>query len=318
MFGRVGAKVPETVSPLKNESERMTKVEKFETLRDFEGIIAGLDDYARLPLFAEDEFGRFEGRRPDGTINQRIHGIVNLSKRSVTMACGREYPVFGHKEAYGLVIRDLKDKQIEIHGKVETIGDRTKATILFNELRVIKDDKDGVELGISFKNPMDRKTSFKGNGYTWRQFCSNGAGVKTLLPQLEINEQHTSTMLHRLPAIVRQFVDESLKQTNVLQTMVTKSMEQKVVFESREQFEATMSLEFDGIAEKHMKAVMSNLKSLEPTRWELFNATTYYTSHSAVSMDVQDRIDDVAERFLNITRPINPVPIIRRRLLEEE
>lgn len=290
----------------------MTKVDKFDSLQDFEGIVASMDDYARKPLFAEDEFGRFEGRRPDGTVNQRVHGIVNLNKRSVTMACGKDYPVFGHRQAYGLVIDDLKSRGVQVHGRVETIGERTKTTILFNDLKVIKDDKDGVELGISFKNPMDRKTSFKGNGYTWRQFCSNGAGVKTLLPQLEINEQHTSTMLHRLPAVMHQFIEESLKQTNLLQTLVSKSMETKVVFESREQFEATMSLEFDGIAEKHMKAVMANLKTLEPTRWEMFNATTYYTSHSAVSMDVQDRIDDVAEKFLNVTRPINPVPIIRR------
>lgn len=282
----------------------MTKVDKFESLRDFEGIVAGMDDYDRLPLFAEDEFGRFESKR--------VHGIVNLNKRSVTMACGKEYPVFGHQQAYGLVLDDLKARGVNVHGRVETIGERTKTTILFNDLKVIKDDKDGVELGISFKNPMDRKTSFKGNGYTWRQFCSNGAGVKTLLPQLEINEQHTSTMLHRLPAVMHQFIEESLKQTNMLQTLVNKSMETKVVFESREQFEATMSLEFDGIAEKHMKAVMANLKTLEPTRWEMFNATTYYTSHSAVSMDIQERIDDVAEKFLNVTRPINPVPILRR------
>jgi hypothetical protein len=288
----------------------MSKVDKFDSLRDFEGIVANMDDYARKPLFAEDELGRYE--------SERVHGIVNLRTRKVTMSCGKEYPVFGHRQAYGLVVDDLKLRGLEVHGRVETIGDRTKTTILFNSLKVIKDDKDGVELGISFKNPMDRKTSFKGNGYTWRQFCSNGAGVKTLLPQLEINEQHTSTMVHRLPAVMRQFVDESLKQTNVLQTMVSKSMEQKVIFESREQFEATMALEFDGIAEKHTRAVMANLKTLEPTRWEMFNATTYYTSHSAVSMDIQERIDDVAEKFLNITRPINPVPIIRKKRIEDD
>jgi hypothetical protein len=283
----------------------MSKVDKFESLQDFEGIVANLDNYARLPLFAEDEFGRFESKR--------VHGIVNLRTRNVTMPCGPEYPVFGPREAYGLVVADLKERGLtHIHGRLETVGERTKATVLFDDLKVIKDDKDGVELGIGFKNPMDRKTSFKGNGYTWRQYCSNGAGVKTLLPQLEVNEQHTTTMLHRLPAIMHQFVDESLRQTNLLQTLVTKAMEQKVVFESREQFEATMMLEFDGVAEKHIKAIMANIKSLEPTRWDMFNATTYYTSHSAVSMDIQDRIDDVAERFLNVTRRINPVPIIRR------
>lgn len=282
----------------------MTKIDKFESLQDFEGIVANMDNYARKPLFAEDEFGRFESKR--------VHGMVNTTKRHVTMSCGPEYPVFGHREAYGLVVNELKERKVQIHGRMETMGDRTYAMILFNDLKVIKDDKDGVELGISFKNPMDRKTSFKGNGYTWRQWCSNGAGVKELLPQLEINERHTSTMLHSLPAIMHSFIEESLKQTNVLQNLVNRAMETKVVFESKEQMEATMSLEFEGVAEKHMKAVMSNIKSLEPTRWDMFNSATFYTSHTAVSMDIRERIDEIAEKFINVNRPLMPVPIIRR------
>jgi hypothetical protein len=73
-----------------------------------------------------------------------------------------------------------------------------------------------------------------------------------------------------------------------------------------------MNLEFEGIAEKHMKGVISQLKSLEPTRWDMFNATTFYTSHTAVSMDIRDRIDDIAERFINVNKQITPVTMVRR------
>jgi hypothetical protein len=293
----------------------MTKVEKFDSLKDFEGVVDNLDNYERLPLFAEDEFGRYESKK--------VFGVVNTTTRHVAMPCGPEYPIFGHREAYHLVIDQLKARGIDVHGRLEILGDRTACQILFNDLKVIKDDKDGVELGIAFKNPMDRKTSFKGNGYTWRQFCSNGAGVKELLPQLEINERHTSTMLHSVPAIMSNFIGESMKQTNVLQTLIDKAMVTKVVFESREQLEATMSLEFEGVAEKHMKAVVSNIKSLEPTRWDMFNSATYYTSHTAVSMDIRERIDDISEKFLNVNKAITPVPMVRRvapniKLIEDE
>jgi hypothetical protein len=281
------------------------RVEKFESLQDFEGIVANCDTYARKQLFAEDEFGRLTSKR--------VNGMCNMSKRHVTMAVGPEYPVFGHREAYGLVINDLKQRGIsKIHGRVETDNDRTYTTILFDDLKVVKDDKDGLELGVYFSNPMDRKTSFKGHGYTFRQWCSNGAGMKTLLPELEINERHTSTMTHSLPAIMAKFIEDSLKQTNILQVLVNRSMESKVVFESREQFEATMNLEFEGIAEKHMKGVISQLKGLEPTRWEMFNAATFYTSHTAIPVDIRDKIDTISEKFINVARPINPVPIIRR------
>jgi hypothetical protein len=283
------------------------KVDKFESLSDLDGIIANMDTYNRLPLFAEDDFGRF-GRFE----SQRVHGIVNTSRRHVTMSCGPEYPVFGHREAYGLVVNELKGRHVTVHGRVETDGDRSFLTILFNDMKVVKDDRDGVELGISFSNPMDRKTSFKGNGYTWRQWCSNGAGMKSLLPRLEINERHTSTMLNSLPAVMRAFIGEAMNQTTMFQGLVTRAMEQKVVFETHEQAEATIALEFEGVAEKHMKGVLDNLKSLQPTRWEMFNATTYYSSHAAISMDVRDRIDTIAEKFINVNRTIAPVRIVQR------
>jgi hypothetical protein len=136
--------------------------------------------------------------------------------------------------------------------------------------------------------------------------------MKTLLPQLEINERHTSTMPHSIPSIMHNFIVEAMKQTNHLQVLVNRAMETKVVFESREQMEATMTLEFEGVAEKHMKSVLSNLKSLEPTRWDMFNATTFYTSHTAISMDIRDRIDDIAERFINVNKPVIPVTLLRR------
>jgi Domain of unknown function (DUF932) len=291
--------------------EDSMEVHKFESLKDFEGVVDSLDTYQRMPLYAKDELGQ-------EISSKRVYGMVNMAKRRVTMAVGPEYPVFGHKEAYGLVISDLKAKRIDrIHGKVEVQGDRTYATVLFDDLKVVNDGKDGVELGISFNNPMDRKTSFKGSGYTWRQICSNGAGVKTLLPNLEISERHTTYMLHSLPAIMDRFVEESLKQTNHLQQLVDTAMKERIKFESREQLEATVGLEFEGVSEKHMKAVLVGLPGLEPTRWDMFNATTYYTSHTAISLDIRERIDTIAERFINTDIAIKPVPIVRRPQLEE-
>lgn len=280
------------------------KVEKFSSLKDLEGIVDSMDTYRRMPLYAEDEFGKYE--------TKHVYGIVNTTTRKVVMPCGPEYPVFGHHEAYGLVINELKEKKIDVHGRMEIDGDRSYCQVLFNDVKVIKDDRDGIELGISFKNPMDRKTSFKGNGYTWRQFCSNGAGMKTLLPQLEVNERHVATMLDSLPAVMRQFVEEATKQTTYMQTFVDQSMKSVVKFETREQLEATMELELEGVAEKHARNIIRELRNLQPTRWELFNAVTFYSSHSAISVDVRERLDTVAERLINMRRNITPVQIIKR------
>lgn len=279
------------------------RVDKFDTLSDFKGIIANMDDYAKHPLFAEDDQGRMASKK--------VYGIVNMSKRHVCMPVGPQYPVFGHRQAYGLVEEALTERKVEIHGKMETLGDRSYCNILFTDLKCVKDDKDGMDVGISFENPMDRKTCFKGAGYTFRQWCSNGAVAKTLLPVMEINESHTTNMLHRVPSIIGNFIADSLAQTNVMQVIVQKAMETQVHFESRESLEATMTVAFDGVAERHMKGVLGNVKSLNPTRFDLFNATTYYTSHAPVSPDIRSKIDAISERFVNVSIPLHPIPVLR-------
>jgi hypothetical protein len=223
------------------------------------------------------------------------------------MPVGKDYPVFGHRESLGYVYKELETRKCEVHGRVETVDDRTYTRILFKGLEV-SDAKDSkVELGMSFENPMDRKTKFKGYGYTFRQTCSNGAGMKVMLPNMEINESHTIDMAERVPPIIHDFVGRSLQNTNFLQVVVTRAMESKVVFESREQLMNTMLGQFSNISERHVKNIANGIDTLSPTRWDLFNASNFYTSHRAISPDVRADIDAVAESFLNVARPINVV-----------
>lgn len=278
------------------------KVQRFENVSDFEGIIANMDDYAKFPLFAKDSEGEMSSKR--------VYGICNMNKRHLCMPVSEGYPVFGHRQAYGLVAQALKERKVDCHGSVETMGDRAYVKILLNEVKSVGDNG-GMEIGCSFQNPMDRKTCFRGQGYTFRQICSNGAISKSLLPVMEINESHTTGMLHRVPNIIATFIDDTLKQTNYMQVVIAKAMETNVKFESRESLEATMRVAFDGIADRHIKGVLDGVKTLNPTRFDLFNATTYYTSHSPVSPDIRERIDAISEKFVNVQVPLYPVPVLK-------
>lgn len=276
-----------------------SKVEKFSNLGEFGAILSTMDDYRTLPIFTE--YG--------GTIirNERIKAMTNITKRRIAMVVGHQYPVFGHRESLGYVYKELEARKCDVHGRVETVDDRTYTQILFKGLEV-NDGKDSkVELGVSFENPMDRKTKFKGFGYTFRQTCSNGNGIKTMLPQMEINESHTVDMLNRVPPIIHDFIGRSLENTNFLQVIVTNAMASKVVFESREQLLNTMLGQYGNVSERHVKNITSGIDTLSPTRYDLFNASNFYTSHHAISPVVRSEIDLVAESFLNVTRPINMV-----------
>lgn len=279
-----------------------TKRDRFSNLSEFGSVIENLDDYRSLPI--STTVG-------DRTVSsEKLHGMVNVTStpNRITMTIGDKYPVFGHRESLGYVIKELQRRSCNVHGFVDTIGDRTFTRILFDGL-LVKDKESNVELGVSFENPMDRKTRFKGYGYTFREICSNGAGIKTMLPMMEINERHTADMCIRVPVMIHDFIGHSLEQTNHMQTLIDNSMKVTVEFESPEQIFETLKVHFDGITERHVKKIAEQIDTMTPTRWDMFNASNYVTSHYAIKPDVRSEIDRKAERFINMNFPFRPVKV---------
>jgi hypothetical protein len=255
---------------------------------------------------------------PDGREIQtdRVHGMVNITQSRITMAVSKDYPVFGHKDALGYVYKELDKGKINVHGFIDTVGDRTYSRILFDDINVADADSK-VDLGMSFENPMDKKTRFKGYGYTWRQICSNGAGIKKMLPIMEINEKHTRNMEIVVPPKIHDFVVAVLGQSNHMQHLIDASMKETVKFETPEQLLQTLEAIFNGITERHVRRIASRMDSLEPTRWDMFNACNFYTSHSAVTPDVRSEIDRIAEMFIDVNVPIVPVKVEVKVILQD-
>jgi len=290
-----------------------TKRNTFANLTEFGSVIEGLDDYESRPIRV---------LMPDNReiLSERVHGMVNVTQNRVTMSVGKDYPVFDHKVALGYVNKELVKNGTGVHGYIDTVGDRTYSRILFDGITV-SDDESKVELGMSFENPMDRKTRFKGYGYTWRQICSNGAGIKRMLPIMEINERHTRHMEITVPPRIHDFVIAVLGQSNHMQQLIDSSMKSRVKFESNEQLLETLKSIYNSITERHIRRIANKIGQdygLEPTRWDMFNASNFMTSHSPVTPDVRSEIDRIAEMFLDMNVPINPVVINRKVTIEEE
>ena len=273
-------------------------INRFQNIEEFKNLVESQDDYRLLPITTE-----YAGR---DIHSARVFGMTNITRNRVTMACGPKYPVFGHREALGYVATDIERQGVGIHGGITTLGDITWTHILFDGITAKDDEGKNVEMGVEFVNPMDKKTKFKGHAYTWRQTCSNGAGHKRLFPGLEINESHTVNMSIVVPPIIHDFIDQSLKQTDHMQKMIDGSMKEKVSFNSRAQVVATLSGIFGGITDRHIRGIAANVESLDPTRWDLFNATNGYTSHHAISPVVRELIDERAETFIDMTQRIVP------------
>jgi len=285
-----------------------TRRDSFKNLSEFGSVIEGLDSYESLPIrttVAGIEIS-----------SDKVRGMVNTTRGRITMTVGEKYPVFGHRQALGYVEKELVNRKCGVHGFIDTVGDRTFTRILFDDV-IVKDRESNVELGISFENPMDRKTRFKGYGYTFRQTCSNGAGIKTMLPVMVINERHTADMCVRVPVMIHDFVGQSLEQTNHMQNLIDQASKITVTFESPEQVFESLKVHFDGVSERHIHKIANHIDSLTPTRWDMFNASNYVTSHYGISPDIRTEIDRRAELFINPAVPFHPVKIEVKVVVQE-
>jgi len=152
-----------------------------------------------------------------------------------------------------------------------------------------------------------------------RLVCANGAKATSILPQFVIHEWHTQDMTERVPPLIEKFANGILSKAGYLQTAIDEAIASKVKFESQESLEATMTVVYDGISDRHVKRIVEQIKTLEPSRWDMYNASSYYTSHNEkLSPDIRNNIDDISSKFLNMTQVITPVqPVLQVAMPQE-
>jgi len=279
--------------------ERTTQM--FANVSELEGILSSLDDYEVLPAVIYHE------KFPEGKTG-KIGIMTNTTKGRQCMATSMEYPVFDHRTAFGFAAASVRKRGADIHGKVETWQDRAYLTGMFDEIKLTDGNDSVVELGFHLENAMDRKIAFKGDGYTVRLMCSNGAKATSILPQFVLHEWHTIDMEQRVPPVIEAFANGLLAKAGFLQTAINEAIASKIVFETQESLAATMIVAYEGISPRHISKITDQIKSLEPSRWDLFNAASYYTSHNEkLSPDIRNNIDDISAKFLNQSNVLTPV-----------
>jgi len=274
----------------------------FANVGELEAILSGMDKYEVLPAVVYHE--KFLSG-----IDGKIGIMTNVTKGHHCMATSLEYPVFDHATAFGFAADSVRKREgAGIHGTVETWGDKAYLTAMFDEVKLSDGNDSVIEMGFRLENAMDRKIAFRGDGYTMRLICANGAKARSVLPGFEIHEWHTQDMTVRVPQVIEVFTSGLLAKAGYLQEAITAAMGAKVVFETQESLQATMLSAYDGISDRHTKKIIEQIKTLEPSRWDIFNAASWYTSHNdKLSPDIRNNIDDISSKFLNLTQAITPI-----------
>lgn len=276
----------------------------FSNVGELEAILSTMDDYEVLPAVVYHE------AFPQG-IDGKIGIMTNITKMRHCMSTSMEYPVFDHKTAFGFAAASVRKRDAGIHGYVETWADRAYLTGMFDEVKLTDGADSFIELGFHLENSMDRKIAFKGDGYTMRLVCANGAKAQSILPGFVIHEWHTYDMKARVPPVIEAFANGLLSKAGYLQIAINEAIASKVKFETQESLEATMLVAYEGISDRHIKKIVEQIKTLEPSRWDMYSAASYYTSHNEkMSPDIRNDIDDISSKFLNMTEVITPVPVM--------
>ena len=275
--------------------------QSFSDVGELEAILSTMDDYEVLPAVVYHE------RFPEG-IDGKVGIMTNVTKKRHAMPCSMQYPVFDHKTAFGFAAESVRRREAGIHGYVETWMDRAYLTGLFDEVKLTDGNDSIIEMGFHLTNAMDRKIAFSGDGYTMRLICANGAKATEILPQFVIHEWHTIDMEQRVPPVINAFANGLLSKAGYLQTAINDAIAAKVKFETQESLDATMMETYNGISPRHIQKILEQIKTLEPSRWDMYNAASYYTSHNMkMSPDIRSNIDDISSKFLNMTQVITPV-----------
>jgi len=273
----------------------MTSNNYFDSVEQLQEIVTTLDQAEVRPVFVGDEQ------------SMAHQGIWNLGTDSLSVIASDNYSLVNHQAAFGLLAHGLEGRNF--YGQVYNYNDYVACNVFFPELKV-KDDADGIDLGMKVVNSYNRSASFKGYATAKRLVCSNGMYLRQIIPDLQFSYIHVGDLDESIGPILDGFFSALSHSTQVVQETIKKAQKDKVVFESEEQVEAT----FTEILRSpvHAKKLMPYYEPktfLKPSKWEFYNAITAYISHAEVVPSRVEIYSNWAEKVLLPEYEIKPVSL---------
>jgi uncharacterized coiled-coil protein SlyX len=117
-----------------------------------------------------------------------------------------------------------------------------------------------------------------------------------MVRELRFSERHTGSIVNELPHSIQEFTDNLLMMTKFIAKAIDTSATINVKFETRDQRLQTMQslVEHAKIGEK----VNDQLQTLNPTKWEIYNALTAVASHETMGETARTKLERLSEKVL--------------------
>lgn len=265
------------------------------------GDLSELSDVAKSldMCIRQDSWYKLPGENNTFEMDNSRKDIVNLNTGHRSAVVSNVYREYQHKDVIDKIVESMNEANIQAHGFVDNHGDRIGVELSFDNIKGIDDpvSKQGIQPGARFKNSYNKANSVVGNAYFLRLVCTNGMVARKLIPEMSFSERHTGSIVEALPRSIKYFVGQIITRSTFIGEMAQAASKVVVNFDSREQRLQTMVALLDHAKVGEM--VDTRLKTLEPTKWDIYNALTEVTSHERIGESVKDRMERMSESILD-------------------
>lgn len=223
-------------------------------------------------------------------------GVINLRSGSLAAVTGTEYAILQHGDAFGVSANVVQSLGAKALYRVENDGNVARMEVLFPDIAVKDDTKEGVTLGVRMSNSYDKSCGFHGELFGYRQYCSNGMYSRKLLGEINISARHVGENFINLEKDVLNFVKYVMDSPNVVESVIANAISSKLEFLNTDQIYDTV---FDAVNGNMKQAELISAEiPLVTNRWTVFNAFTRYLSHEDITHKTRDDLAVKAENVL--------------------
>ncbi len=292
-------------------------------LEEVQKATSDLDRATLCPLKIDD----------GGTIKDvdNFVGVYNVSQGKFCASVVPYYNLVQHKEYFDAFAEAMVRLNMDFKMIIKRSGNKSFADIEFQN-KNIKFDKLNEEFttGIRLVNSYNKSTGIIATPRFTRLACANGMIVTRIMKTVSI--KHHSKLVKELQSFIEKKLNTIINESYHLQHWVSAGMKDSIewnaaarilekLFEQvkhREEILKRLDIALIIVKDKKTKKknityILDNKEKKKITRWDLYNACTYYITHGEhITPHIEDVLHKKAEKLLDT--PLAKMPIAKIRI----
>jgi hypothetical protein len=224
--------------------------------------------------------------------------IYNIDTEDIASVNSSDYTLVQHRPITDAYTEILQAFNLDAFGTVHNYGDRMYIETAFGKRDIV----DGVKLGVRIKNSYDTMSSFALQAFGYRTACSNGMFLGQVMKKdVSVSMKHIGDI--NVKETITSFIRDLISSENQLQEYISIAMKDSIEW-------SVVSNFLDGLLNKKQAFIMKlaiddKLKGSPVTRWQLYNAFTWFATHQLISDLAQDKMQSIAQKVL-----MNPIEVM--------